>query len=169
MKPEDLVSLANVKRIPKVVFDRLAVSGNMTVVKVNDDDFDLFLRNRVLCKTDQLQILRGNYYFEEMSFLSAVSTPHINNLLVEEIVTDDGIQNINIEKIFANDVLTQGAITIDRINDTDIQMHLQDAIMDNRNESINGNMVNKPTRHSLIQTLDVPSRSSAPAARSARE
>lgn len=64
MKPKDLVNLKVLKTIPSVTFDRLVVSGDMDVKRVNGLDFDWFLQNRVLCKNDALQTLQGTYHFD---------------------------------------------------------------------------------------------------------
>lgn len=66
MKPENIVNLKNLKLIPNTTFDRLVVSGNLNVGKINDIDFEWFLKNRVLRKSDALQVLQGTYHFEKM-------------------------------------------------------------------------------------------------------
>lgn len=66
VNPESLVNLKNLKVIPKATFDRLVVGGNLTVAKVNDLDFEWFLKNRVLCNSETLQTLHGIYHFERL-------------------------------------------------------------------------------------------------------
>lgn len=66
LTPENLVNLENLRVIPNATFDRLVVRGNMTIESVNDLNFEWFLKNRVVCKSEALQTLQGTHHFEEM-------------------------------------------------------------------------------------------------------
>lgn len=67
--------------IPKATFDRLVVSENLDIGKVNTVGLDWFLGNRVLCKSDALQTLQGTYHFEKMIFNSNyISTDSLANV-----------------------------------------------------------------------------------------
>lgn len=158
MKPENLVNLKGLKVIPKATFDKLVVSENLGVGKVNNVEFDWFLRNRVLCKSDALQTLQGTYHFEKMVFnrnhtnvnwfdkrlmstiTDAIVTPHLNHLQIEDIVSDGDLQNIQSLKTFLTDVSTSGNINVGLINGVDLRKFYIDSIFTDRDEQINGRL-----------------------------
>lgn len=66
MLPEDLVSLNDLKEIPKVTFNKLKITNNFDIDYVNGRDFKDFLKNRVLKSKDTMQELYGTYYFNHL-------------------------------------------------------------------------------------------------------
>lgn len=70
MKPENLVNLKNLKIIPKVIFDKLIISGSMNIRNVNKVNLEWFFKSRVLRKSDNLQTLQGIYHFQDLHLKS---------------------------------------------------------------------------------------------------
>lgn len=64
------MNLKSLRLIPKAAFDSLTVKGNMNIKRINNVDFENFLKDRVLLKSNTLQTLPRAYHFEEIIFNS---------------------------------------------------------------------------------------------------
>lgn len=76
-----------------------------------------------------------------MIFLDSILTPHLNHILIEDIVTDDGnLQNVESAKTFLHNITIAGNTKVDLINAVNLTKIYENSVLATRNEVINGSL-----------------------------
>lgn len=159
VNPDDIVNLDQPKLIPEAVFDTLDVKGDLNIKMYNKQDFTGFIEKRLLINGFKNQVATGIYYFDNVevqseSFISLkllifvililfidFTTPYINNMKVEDIVFDEGTQNITSVKYFKHPVNVYGNISVNIINGVNITYEFLNSIPFEGSVEIDGNIV----------------------------
>ncbi|CAG9816474.1 unnamed protein product [Phaedon cochleariae] len=137
---ENIVNLDNPKKVPSAIFDYLDVSNDLNISFVNNIDFRNTLSNRLLCKSDHDQSANGIYYFEDV-YVKDLTTPSINDIKIDDVVFDEGIQNITGPKRFSEKVHVFGDISVELINGISIREEYNKSILLGKPANINGSIV----------------------------
>lgn len=68
-------------------------------------------------------------------------TPFINDIQIEDVVVDDGLQIITGNKIISNKFYVRGDLSANRVNGHSLKTLHQQTIFTKNNETIKGNIV----------------------------
>lgn len=66
MKPENIVTLGNVREIPNAIFDAIEITNDLNVEFINNYNISDVLANRVLINTTKKQIVHSVCYFDDL-------------------------------------------------------------------------------------------------------
>ncbi|CAG9759594.1 unnamed protein product [Ceutorhynchus assimilis] len=140
MKPENIVSLANLKQIPKVLFDTIEVVENFNLKYVNNYNFNYVLNNRILTNSSEKQITNAVYYFNDLEIRDNIASARINNVEIRDVVFDIKEQKIIAPKRFLQNIVVFGNATIGSLNGINLTEEYNNAILHGKDGIINGSV-----------------------------
>ncbi|KAL3289954.1 hypothetical protein HHI36_023337 [Cryptolaemus montrouzieri] len=140
ISPENLVTIDNPQQIPSVIFESVEIEEDLTVNRINDQDFIFFLNERLLISGPPLQETTAIYSFNDVHIAGNITTPSINGINMEDIVLNIGEQEILSRKTFLNDVHISGNIYVERLNGYSISDIYEKALLRNQESYIEGNV-----------------------------
>ncbi|XP_044742096.1 uncharacterized protein LOC123303063 [Chrysoperla carnea] len=141
INPDVLVSYKRNRIIPSTQFQNLTISNNLFAHEINRDNFTDFLNSRMLLSSKIPQDVWQTFQFENINLSGQADIMSINDVLLENVVTDTGIQNVFSPKEFSKSIETQMAVNIDILNNVPIKDAYQYAIFTDENATIDGNIM----------------------------
>ncbi|CAH0562664.1 unnamed protein product [Brassicogethes aeneus] len=113
--PENIATFTKELVVPNTIFEAIEVD-NMTVENVNNHNLKKVLENKLLQNSEEKQFTNATYFFESIDINENLITPFINDVMIDNMVVDEGIQNIRSPKTFRKKITIVGNTQMDYID-----------------------------------------------------
>uniref|UniRef100_A0AAR5PVR9 VWFD domain-containing protein n=1 Tax=Dendroctonus ponderosae TaxID=77166 RepID=A0AAR5PVR9_DENPD len=156
LKPENIVTLANLREIPNAIFDAIEITNDLNVEFINNYNISDVLANRVLINTTKKQIVHSVCYFDDLEVSGDLTTPVINNVNLKDVVFDIGEQKINSLKKFQQDIMIFGNLATENINGINITEAYKNAVLPGSSDIIVGSITRQKSEKFIGNIDAVP-------------
>lgn len=127
VKPNNLVTFSNADSLPNSHFTNLTIINNLDFDTFNNIAFEIITKNRLLINSQDVQYVLGSVIFDHVSIFENSYISSINELKVDEMVVDEGIQNITGYKRFTEPTKITRNLNVHLLNGYDITKSYESA------------------------------------------
>ncbi|XP_017785532.1 PREDICTED: uncharacterized protein LOC108568764 [Nicrophorus vespilloides] len=114
--PDNIVTLSDLRIIPNASFDSLEIINDFNVSIVQKQNFNKFLDDRLLVNSEEDQVVSAIYFLEEIQLNGPTRIVAINDILLEDVVFDEGSQVITGPKTLMTNLFLHGDVLVDKVN-----------------------------------------------------